>query len=220
MVVFDYDDNESCFYVSDRDNNNWNIHTPKGRISENFHKVSYKEMEDARNSSFRPFPAKNKWLKFDFSQAISINQISIRDAILKNTHSMLNPPAQLLGINGIRKFAKEIKKWKRFIPDKLKLAGITNYFMINADGGTGGGAFRNMYGDFLIESSAITNNADLTDYGNKFKQIGNLWDNIGIEMMNINKTCDDANIEKLPEMILNIADKEESELISLRNTIK
>lgn len=55
---------------------------------------------------------------------------------METCNTMLYPPAQLLGINGILKFSKEILKWKQFSPDKLRLAGITNYFQIRADGGT------------------------------------------------------------------------------------
>lgn len=220
IIVFGFDDNEGCFYVSDRDNNDWSIHTPKGRIAADFHKVSYIEMEKARNSAFRPFPANNKWLYFDFTKSKAINQITIFDSIRICTDNMLKPPANLLGINGIRKFAHEIKKWKAFDLNKFKLAGITNYFMINADGGTGGGAFRRMYGDFLIESSTMLNNNDLADSGNNFVQIGQLWDNIGLEMKNIFNTGNPSIIDKLNDMILDIADNEEKELVTLQNYIK
>jgi hypothetical protein len=220
IVVFGYDDNECCFYVSDRDNKDWSIHTPKGRISEDFHKVSYDEMEKARNSSFRPFPAKNKWVNFDFKDLKSITPIILRDSILINTQSMLNAPAQLLGINGIRKFAQEIKKWKTFNVAKKKLACITNYFMINADGGTGGGAFRIMYGDFLKEASSRFNLKDLAECGNKFIQIGQLWDSVGMEMMNVYTTGDDSIIDNVSVMVMTIAEQEEAEFVRLQNIIK
>jgi hypothetical protein len=220
IVVFGFDDNEGCFYVSDRDNNDWGIHTPKGKIAADFHKVSYGEMEKARNSSFRPFPANSKWLNFDFTESKAIDHSVICDSILICTNNMLDAPANLLGINGIRKFANEIKKWKAFDTNKLKLAGITNHFMISADGGTGGGAFRKMYGDFLIESSAIINNKELADCGSSFLHIGKLWDSIGFEMMNIFNTGNVSIIDKLNGLILNIADMEEKELTILRNIVK
>lgn len=220
IVVFGFDDKEGCFYVSDRDNNDWSIHTPKGKIGSDFHKVSYEEMEKARSSSFRPFPANNKWVNFDFKDSKRVNQSMLRDSMLICTQSMLNPPAQLLGINGIKKFAKEIKKWKTFDLNKKKLAGITNYFMINADGGTGGGAFRIMYGDFLKESSSILNIEDLADCGDNFIRIGQQWDEIGMEMMNIYNTGENATIDKLSVMITEIAYKEEVELGRLQNIIK
>ncbi|MFM2490679.1 DUF4872 domain-containing protein [Enterococcus avium] len=56
--------------------------------------------------------------------------------------------AQLLGINGITKFSREIIKWRAFDQKKLKTAGITNYFQISKDGGTGGGIFGKCMGNF------------------------------------------------------------------------
>jgi hypothetical protein len=220
IVVFGYDDEECCFYVSDRDSEDWSIHTPKGRISENYHKVSYDEMEKARNSSFRPFPAKNKWVNFDFKGLKTITPIMLRDSILITTHSMLKAPAQMLGINGIRKFAQEIKKWKAFNSAKKKLACITNFFMINADGGTGGGAFRIMYGDFLKEASSCFNVKDLAESGNNFIQIGQSWDIVGTKMMNIHTTGDNSIIDNVSDMVMAIADQEEAELARLQDIIK
>lgn len=219
IVVFGYDDNEKCFYVSDRDSIDWQIQTPKGKIASDFHKVSYSEMEKARNSSHRPFPANNKWVKFDFSCAKPIDNANIFKSIQINIESMLNPPANLLGINGIRKFAKEIKKWKSFTTEKKKLAGITNYFMINADGGTGGGAFRNLYGNFLIEIADITKNKDFANVGNNYLQIGYLWEQIATEMINLYNSANDLIIDKLPSLIIEIADKEENELKRLQTMI-
>jgi hypothetical protein len=59
IVVFGFDDCEGCFYVSDRDHSRWKIHSPKGEVGADYHKVSYEELERARNSSYRPFPANN-----------------------------------------------------------------------------------------------------------------------------------------------------------------
>jgi len=220
IVVFGFDDNEKCFYLSDRDNSNWKIQSPKGEIGADYHKVSYNEMEKARNSSFRPFPANNKWINFDFTNAKQIDKDIVFEAINNNLDSMLNAPANLLGINGIRKFAKEIEKWRKFGLEKKKLAGITNYFMISSKGGTGGGAFRKMYGEFLIETSEILKQQELANYGKEFLKVAVLWDNIATEMMKLFNTGKDSIIEKLPPMILDIAAKEEKILEQLKKTIE
>ena len=140
VVLFGYDDERQIFYVSDRDHSNFPIRTP-----------SYQEMENARSSSFRPFPANNKYLTFDFSTYKAPSAETISAAINETCETMLRPPAQLLGINGITKFSREIIKWRTFDQKKLKTAGITSYFQISKDGGTGGGIFRRIYGEFLLE---------------------------------------------------------------------
>ena len=220
IVVFGYDENEQCFFVSDRDNSDCKIHTPKGEIGADYHKVPYKELEQARNSNFRPFPANNKWVDFDFSQANKITTDIIRQAIKINTDTMLNAPAHLLGINGINKFAKETKKWRRFDEDKKKLTGITNYFMISEKGGTGGGAFRKMYGEFLIEAAEKTKQKEFAKSGKYYLEIANLWNNLADEMMELYHTGKDATIEKMSEMILGIAEKEKLELERLKALVE
>jgi hypothetical protein len=211
VVVFGFDDDEKCFYVSDRDNSDRPIHTPKGKIGADFHKVSYDELIKARNSSFRPFPANNKWVDFDFSAARPIDKHAIYAAIRLNIENMLNSPANLLGNKGIRKFALETRKWLKFDIDKKKLTGLTNYFMISSDGGTGGGIFRKMYGYFLCESADMIKNKELLASGNEFVKIGELWDNIGSELMELYNSGKDAIIQNLSPMILEIAEKEEKQ---------
>lgn len=218
IIIFGYDDEKAVFYVSDRDNDNWKIHTPKGKIGHNYHLVSYDEIKNARSSSFRPFPPNNKWVQFYFSTIRKIDKDILRKSIIKNMEEMLNPPANLLGINGIRKFSKEIKKWKGFSNEKFKLAGITNYFMISKNGGTGGGAFRTMYGNFLIEASGEI--PELKKYGNEYLDIGNLWEEIALKMMNIYENGEKSILEEMSKDILIISDKEESVMKNILSELK
>lgn len=133
---------------------------------------------------------------------------------------MLNPPAQLLGINGIKKFSKEILKWKQFSTSKLKTAGITNYFQINKDGGTGGGIFRKMYGEFLIEVAPIVNNECLFTLGQKFINIAEKWDDIADDMWQLSLTANVALLEKMSASILEIYEDEKDLYIALEETIE
>ena len=164
-MLFGYDDETQKFWVSDRDNHDDPICVTKGFINQDVHLVDYDEIAKARSSSYKPFPANNKYLTFDFSGYQAVDQTMIRDAIKETCDHMLNPPAQLLGINGIQKFSKEILKWKQFNTGKMKSAGMTNYFQIHKDGGTGGGIFRKMYGEFLIEAAPIMKNENLLTLG-------------------------------------------------------
>ena len=195
VVVFGYDDDQKSFYVSDRDNNDHPIRTPKGTINLDYHLVSFEEMENARSSCCRPFPAHNKYLEFDFSNIQSVTTKMILDAVRENSLSMLNAPAHLLGLTGIDKFSKEVLKWKKFEPEKRKRAGTANYFMINADGGTGGGIFRNMYGNFLIEASELTGLKNLGEMGRRFLSVADLWDGIAEHLWKLSESGD---IDLLP----------------------
>jgi hypothetical protein len=215
IVVFGYDKEKNVDFVSDRDANNWPINTPKGKIANDYHFVPFSEMQLARNSSHRPFPANNRWLEFDFSHKKEITKEIIIVAIKKNLNDMLHPSAQLFGINGINKFSKELRKWKKFSEDKIKLAGITNYFMIHADGGTGGGAFRKIYGDFLIEASNWI--PRLKIFGEKYLIIADKWENIATQMMSLYKT---GNIQLIDDISKNLEIIVTEEEMVMENIIK
>ncbi len=219
VVLFGYSNEERKFWISDRDNHDYPIRIPTGDIAMDYHIVSYEELEKARSSSYRPFPAHNKYLTFDFNNFRDINKIILKESIVEVCDSMLNPPAQLLGINGIKKFSKEILKWKDFDSKKLTLACVTNYFQISADGGTGGGIFRKLYGEFLIESASIINDDRLIDLGNQFINISQDWDKIAADLWKLSQSL---NVELLKEISASILDmyNNEKELYSLlKNTI-
>ena len=197
VVIFGYDDKTQNFYISDRDNSDYPIRTPNGDIAQDYHLVNYKDVEKARSSNHRPFPANNKYLEISFNNYQKITTSIIFSAIQETCYNMLNAPAKLLGLQGIEKFSKEILKWEKFDTEKLKLAGLTNYFQISADGGTGGGIFRKMYGDFLIQASQIVCSEDMKYLGNCYINISKEWDKLADLMWKLSET---ANIELLHEM--------------------
>lgn len=220
VVLFGYDDIEKKFYISDRDNHDFFIRVPQGEIAKDFHLVSYEELQKARSSTFRPFPATNKYLTFDFSGYQGITKSSLQEAIKETCTTMLNPPAQLLGINGILKFSREIKKWKNFSPQKLRLAGTTNYFQISKDGGTGGGIFRKMYGEFLVEANTVLKDQRVLEIGNMFIEVSFLWDVIADDLWQLSLHGDSNCLDKISMSIMEIYDIEKNLYITLLETIK
>ncbi|MGG5368743.1 BtrH N-terminal domain-containing protein [Enterococcus sp. AZ196] len=219
VVLFGFDEEKRLFYVSDRDNSDYPIRTPRGEIASDYHLVSYQEIEQARSSSFRPFPAKNKYFEFDFSTYTEPLTTSIIAAIKDTCKSMLNPPAKLLGINGIIKFSQEILKWQHFSQDKLKIAGITNYFQISQDGGTGGGIFRKMYGEFLLEVDAILPNKGIAELAAGFIHLGDQWDILAADLWYLGETGDSKILKPLSKQISEMATTERALLQQLELTI-
>lgn len=220
VVLFGYDESVKKFWLSDRDNDDYPIRVPEGQIHQDYHLVDYTEIEKARSSSHRPFPANNKFLTFDFTGYRAIDSTAIKEAINETCETMLNPPAQLLGINGIKKFSKEVLKWKQFNIEKLKIAGITNYFQINKDGGTGGGIFRKMYGEFLIEAVPFVKEDALLTIGQKFIELSKKWDQIAKDMWELSQTADISLLKKMSTSISEIYEVEKELYLSLKETVK
>lgn len=201
VVLFGYDEEGQEYYISDRDNHDFPIRTPFGHIAEDYHVVSFDEFMQARTSRHRPFPAKNKYLEMDVSGYRPPDKKVLVDAIGETCDGMLHPPAKLLGLSGIEKFSKEILKWKKFSPEKLKRSGVTNYFQISGDGGTGGGIFRKMYGQFLIEAAVILEDTAFEQLGKAYQAIGDEWNLIADMMWELSLTGDTTMLPKMSKMI-------------------
>lgn len=208
VVLAGFDDEKKVFYVSDRDNSDHPIPTPKGPVSVDLHEVSYQQMAQARGSKYRPFPAGHKYLTFDFSGYTPPGIQTIEKAIAGTCAEMLEPPAKLMGLNGIVKFSKEIMKWKVFTPSKRQLAGITNYFQISSDGGTGGGIFRKLYGQFLIEADRLLERDKFAQMGAAFITLSEEWDKIAGQLRQLGTDQDTPIIEDISKHLLRIHEKE------------
>ncbi|MDV4150493.1 BtrH N-terminal domain-containing protein [Clostridium sp. AL.422] len=219
IVIFGYDYENQNFYISDRDNSDYAIRTPKGNIAEDFHLVSYTQIETARSSNHKPFPSKNKYLDINFNEKTAITKSIIFAAINETCENMLNPPAQLLGLNGIKKFSKEVLKWDKFDNKKLNSVGITNYFQISADGGTGGGIFRKMYGDFLIQACDIVEIEEFKEIGNKYIAISNKWDSVGDLLWKLSETLNRNLLKEISVLTKEIYDEETTLLTELKEFV-
>ncbi len=219
IVIFGYDDENKKFYISDRDNSDYAIRTPKGDIAEDFHLVDYDRVEMARKSNHRPFPAKNKYLDVNFNEHTSITKSIIFSAINETCENMLNAPAQLLGLKGINKFSKEVLKWDKFDNEKLKIAGITNYFQISADGGTGGGLFRKMYGEFLIESRDVVEIEEFKEVGDAYIYVSKKWDTVGDLLWRLSEALDRNILKEISVLIKEIYYEEYTLLTKLKEII-
>ena len=220
VVLFGFDDTAQKFFVSDRDNHDFPIKVPSGQIAEDYHMVDYAEIEKARRSSHRPFPANNKYLTFDFSGYKKAEKKVLCQAIEETCTTMLFPSAQLLGINGIKKFSKEILKWKQFSSQKLRLAGTTNYFQINEAGGTGGGIFRRMYGDFLIVCARVFQDERLVDSGQRFLYASRQWDSLALDLWQLSLDPDTELLIKMSAAIADLYVIEKDIYLSLLETVK
>lgn len=186
IVVFGIDEEDQIAYISDRDAKGFKVTVNENEIPDDYHMISLSELEKARGSKAKPYPPKNKWLVFDFTNMKPIDDSMIKTAIRKNLDFILHPPMKNLGVTGIRLFAEKlVTDWKTFDENKLKGSAFNAFIFINEKGGNGGGIFRKMYGDFLIEASDICKGDLLQDYGTRLKVIGEEWDQVGFKLLDI-----------------------------------
>jgi len=175
--------------------------------------ATLKELEEARSSTFKPFPPENKWFTFEFPEKLTQAEVAIRNAITQTAKSMLYPPIKNLGVKGINHFASEIVKWpKLFPPENASFRQLyeVNYVMMEEDG-TGGGLFRYLYSRFLKEVGEMLNNKKLADIGQRYHEIGQKWTTIARLVRETSKNV--TSVHEARKILLGVA-KEETEVFS------
>ncbi|HRF94855.1 MAG TPA: BtrH N-terminal domain-containing protein [Aggregatilineales bacterium] len=183
------------------------------------HIVSWDDLSKARNSKFKPFSPQNRWFTFDFTHKRLPTTDEIYTAIHHQIEVMLNPPISNMGVKGIRKTAKLMPEWKNSMSqDDLKWSLFNTYIFISADGGSGGGIFRYMFGRFLAESAELTGNKDLIDCAEQFRLVGDEWDAIGKWCLEMSKTPT-GDLMGVREMLNRVADMEEQAWLHLRQSV-
>jgi hypothetical protein len=208
IVVFGIDEEQGLAYVSDRDGKNHKVTLNDDEVPADMHTVTLQELENARGSKYKPFPPKNAWLTFNFTQFTPIDTQAIISAIRENTHQMLYPPIKNVGLKGIRLCAEKVLGWQAFADEKLKWSALNGFIMINQVGGTGGGGFRKMYGNFLRESGKLIKVEALGEIGDEYVAVSAAWDKVADQFYRIFKTLDRAMLKPISEQILRLYERE------------
>lgn len=203
VVACGYDEAVDCVLIADRDG---------------FHPVPWVDLEKARASTFKPFPPKNRWYSFDFSEKRPPTAAEIWEAIGEQAVFMLEPPISNFGVKGIRKTAERMAKWPELLSEKeLRWTLFNAYIFVSPVGGSGGGIFRYMFGRFLREAAALAGEPQLDNIVGQFQEIGDAWEEVG-EWFRLTSEADDPALE-LPDgtaPILEIADMEQNAWEALR----
>ncbi len=179
VVVFGYDEQEGIVFLSDRDRDGFSITVSADEIPHDFHLVPFFELEEARASRFKPLPPENAWLTISPNASFDVPRRSqIFAAIRENMYHYLNPPLKKMGLEGILYFSNVLETWQEWSAEKLGEAALSMFTMIDQIGGTGGGLFRKLYGEFLLESAAYAMSPALGAIGEQYLILGEQWDEV------------------------------------------
>jgi hypothetical protein len=185
------------------------------------HPVPWEDLAKARGTKFKPFPPMNMWFTFDFSEKRQPTSDEIREAIGEVCTNMLEGPISNIGVRGIHKAAKKILAWPEIMnEEELRWSCFNTYIFIDAEGGTGGGIFRYMYGRFLEEAAGITGIKTLTEIGEEIRVIGDKWQGVAEIFERGSKAKDPtAVLPETTEPMMEIADLEEGSWRRLREIL-
>lgn len=175
-----------------------------------YYPITLEQLRKARSSTFKPFPPKNTYLEFDFSNYHPPKKEDIYSSIKQTIDFMLNPPISNMGIRGIRRTAKEILRWPKIFNDKELRMNLFNIYIFIEVGGTGGGCFRYMYSRFLNEAANIVPNKAFEKTSSMILESGKLFSKLGLLFKDSEKMKDiHERLNKAIKIFNEIADLEE-----------
>lgn len=181
--------------------------------------ITLEQLRKARGSPHKPFPPKNMYLEFDFTGFHQPTKQDIYSSIQQTVDIMLKPPISNIGVEGMKKTSKMLRKWPDMFSDYDLRMNLFSVYIFIEIGGTGGGCFRYMYSRFLNKSAQVTKNPALTTAAEMMNDSGRLFSKIGLlfkdseNVKNIDERIDDAcelfrqiaNLETEAFMVLSTA---------------
>jgi len=121
-----------------------------------FYPITLDQLAQARSSTFKPFPPRNRWFSFNFHSAHPVSPEAIMASIRQTTQAMLHPPIRNMGVAGFQTAAQRILKLPEQSDEKTLRASLFNFYTYIEVGGSGGGLFRYMVSRFLAEAAQLT----------------------------------------------------------------
>ncbi|MFN0255610.1 BtrH N-terminal domain-containing protein [Pedobacter ureilyticus] len=168
-------------------------------------KTSLKSLALARAEK-GPMSSKNLYYTLHKTDKAYDLKTAITNAIRNNAIEHINPPITNIGYKGIYKTSAEIVKWfkaSKDIEGEFKTAA-----MLMEKAGTGGALFRNLYRDFLRESSDLLKIDQLKTGHEAFVEIAGLWTSIAQLFEKVSETKDLKYIEQAAAILKTISTKE------------
>jgi len=199
VAMYGYDDHQA--YLVD-------THQQGGLVN-----TSLENLALARNEK-GSMASKNKSFTIEKPSELPDIKSTIKKAIFNNANEFLNPPISNFTYRGIEKTSTEIKKWfesSNNIQEEFQTSA-----MLMERAGTGGALFRNLYTDFIKESSVILKSKTLEKVHLDYKAIAKSWTEISELFHEIGASKKEKDLNKASDMFLDLSIKEKEAMENLR----
>lgn len=175
-------------------------------------KTSWESFRKARAAK-GPMSSKNLFYTLDKNcDPLDIVKAA-KQALQRNAISFLHPPIQNIGFRGIASMEKSFLQWTRNSENAYDTFGTLAMMMEKA--GTGGGLFRKLYRDFLMECDSYMHHSKLTKAIQLFDQSAHAWTNFAIHLEKIGISRSEKQLQDTLGILPEIAaiEKEAMELV-------
>jgi hypothetical protein len=183
-------------------------------------RLSYEDLMKVRFSegAFKP-RGKMYWIK---EKPVLMDVRPVIERSIKNTcRKMLGPPlTSVLGVKGIVTLSKKIRNLDKKYSNRDAMLYLASLVQAIEEIGTGGAAYRYMYGVFLHESAKILDKPKLEDFSVEMTHIGDLWRLFSLECSRKFKNRTQASYDDLADKLVEIATKEKDFFNKLGKFIK
>ena len=190
-------------------------------VMETVTSLTDKELEKVRFAKGAFAPRGHIYYPTAFPEKLQLEKAIIKG--IKHTCRDMLAPVPIVGVKGIRKIAKLIRKWP-----KAKGIKIANHYLgqivrMQEEIGTGGGGFRYIYAAFLQEAGKLLTNDRLLELSKEMTLIGDQWRDFAVEASRIYKNrINNVAVDQydhVATLLEDIANKEEVFFKKLKKAI-
>jgi hypothetical protein len=196
VSVWGYDDEKKVVLVGDTQ---W----------EGLQEIPYESLKKARTSNFFPFFLENNYFPARLDVKMNPLETAIPLALKKQAQELLptGDSEYSGGVEGMANAIREMPGWK----DLKDFEWIARFsYQLIERRGTGGGAFRLMYADFLKEAEEILPEMKKYSFSERMRQVARDWTEVSVILKEVSETKEVSLLEKAAGELEKVRKGEES----------
>ena len=190
-------------------------------VMETVTSLTEKELEKVRFAKGAFAPKGHIYYPTAFPKKLKLEEAIIKG--IKHTCRDMLAPVPIVGVKGIRKIAKLIRKWPKSKGIKTANHYLGQIVRMQEEIGTGGGGFRYIYAAFLQEAGKLLENNKLLELSKEMTLIGDQWRDFAVEASRIYKNRSNSgavdHYDHVATLLENLANKEEVFFKKLKKAI-
>ena len=179
-------------------------------IVEGENKITFDELMRVRYAKGAFAPEGKMYYMKKIPETLDFKLPAIR-GIKKTCHEMLDLPFWMVGVKGIRFYAKQLRKWPAKKGNKVASQYLMQSILSLEEIGTGGAGYRFIYGAFLNEAADLLQREELKELSIEMGEAGDRWRNFSYQGARNckNRSEPEFSYDLLADIILDCADREE-----------